>query len=233
VTTGPDPSGYSLEASLGYLLDSSGSGRVALYGCQFNGGHFLSISGCEGQTVLGVEGFLYGSAPAGVASVPVYRCNRGFHYASNDPGCGGDHVDGLLGYALAEALPAPSVQSNPVATPITAPLSRTRGSAGWRLRVRMKLRWTWNRNHTRLRSIISLRRLPRRARITIRCVGGGCPRSTLSGTPRRLRRLLRRGRRSGFTAGDHLLLIVATPGYAPLRVRIKIRFGAVPLLKVS
>jgi len=60
VTTGPDPSGYSLEASLGYLLDSSGSGRVALYGCLFNGGHFLSISGCEGQTVLGVEGFLYG-----------------------------------------------------------------------------------------------------------------------------------------------------------------------------
>jgi hypothetical protein len=101
VTTGSVGAGWRLEAVLGFLLDSGGEGRRALYECTSGGDRFLSLDpGCEGRTELGLSGFLYASAPSGEAVSPVYRCRIGSdHFAASDPACEGQVQEGLLGYA--------------------------------------------------------------------------------------------------------------------------------------
>ncbi|MDQ6606037.1 MAG: hypothetical protein M3Z06_05740 [Actinomycetota bacterium] len=116
VTTGPVTSGYSIEGTLGFLLESSVAGTAPLYGCLDGSDHFLSLSPvCEGQTVLRTEGWIYASPPSSVASSAIYRCRDGFdHFAATDPGCEGQVNEGLLGYALS-----------------SAPLNRYNGGSHW------------------------------------------------------------------------------------------------------
>jgi hypothetical protein len=102
VTSAAVPAGGTYEATLGYLLETGGAGRVALYSCRAGGDQFLSRDpGCEGREPLGREGFLYEAAPAAEESVPLYRCLAGDHFASSDPGCEGRRTEGLLGYLRA------------------------------------------------------------------------------------------------------------------------------------
>jgi hypothetical protein len=102
VTAAAVPAGGTYEGTLGYLLESGGAGRVALYSCRAGGDQFLSHDpGCEGRATLGLEGFLYAAAPATEETVPLYRCLAGDHFASLDPGCEGQKTEALLGYLRA------------------------------------------------------------------------------------------------------------------------------------
>ncbi|HET8951215.1 MAG TPA: carboxypeptidase-like regulatory domain-containing protein [Solirubrobacteraceae bacterium] len=105
VTTGPIAAGYFHELTLGYALDRDGGDRQAVFGCLHGASdHFLSLdAGCEGQRAMGGEGRLYTSQPAGVDTVPVFRCVTAVdHFASNDGRCEGQRTEALLGYARAE-----------------------------------------------------------------------------------------------------------------------------------
>ena len=110
VTTGSPPSGYGLEGTLGYLINA-GPDTSPLYGCIQNSDQFLSKDrGCEGQTLIGLEGWIYDDPPSNVATVAVYRCSvpGSDHFAADDPNCEGLHTDGLLGYALGQPIPVPT-----------------------------------------------------------------------------------------------------------------------------
>ena len=100
VTASPVPPPYGYEATLGYLLEAAGPGRVALYSCRTGGDdQFLSTDpGCEGREGLGREGWLYAVPPATEETVPLYRCTTTHHFASVRADCEGRHTEGLLGY---------------------------------------------------------------------------------------------------------------------------------------
>lgn len=99
--------GYRAEYSPGYLLTSPESGTRALYSCQIGTDEFVSTgSSCEGQRVLGLLGHAYITAPAGVATSPVYRClipSNGDHFISSVSSCEGYTSEGLLGYVVTQA----------------------------------------------------------------------------------------------------------------------------------
>jgi hypothetical protein len=104
VTTGPASKGFVLQQPLGYLFDTIEPSGLMLYGCQTTSSpndRFLSQAvSCDGQTILRAEGYVYGSAPAGVATQPLYRCSgTGDHFVSVDPACEGSTTELLLGYA--------------------------------------------------------------------------------------------------------------------------------------
>ncbi|AUG76854.1 hypothetical protein CFP65_1989 [Kitasatospora sp. MMS16-BH015] len=105
VTTAGVPDGYHLEATLGLVNLNAVPGTAALYNCHYSGGYFSSLdSGCEGYTRVSGNGYLWKTAPAGVPTVPVYRCTvtaTGDHFDSSDPACEGQHTEWLFGYARA------------------------------------------------------------------------------------------------------------------------------------
>ena len=102
ITAGIVPNGYQFEGRLGYMLQAGGSGRHALYSCMIGTDQFTSVnSNCEGQRVLGQDGWAYNTAPRGLQTTPIYRCTvngSGEHFVSADSGCEGQHTEGLLGY---------------------------------------------------------------------------------------------------------------------------------------
>lgn len=91
--------------------------------------------------------------------------------------------------------------------------------------------WTWNRDITRLHRI-KISRVPRDARITVRCHGRGCPRHRAEVSDRHLRRLIRYldGRR--FRAGDRILISISRRGRRTERVSVRIRFEALPKVRL-
>lgn len=99
-----DPAnGYGYEMTLGHLLNTQVSGTHALYSCNNAGwDDFTSpASNCEGQAVRGLLGYAYDTAPAGIATVPVYRCTIGSdHFDSLYSNCEGQQYESLLGYFL-------------------------------------------------------------------------------------------------------------------------------------
>ncbi|MGC2402788.1 MAG: hypothetical protein WA510_23550, partial [Acidobacteriaceae bacterium] len=106
VTTGwIDPTGgFSLQSTLGHLYQSPQQGaNVPLYGCK-NGAtdYFVSLDGgCEGERILGINGYAYSAPVAGLTLVPLYRCSTGHdHFVSSDAKCEGQTTQELLGYAL-------------------------------------------------------------------------------------------------------------------------------------
>ncbi len=111
VTTGKITlTGYSFEATMGYLYIAPQPGTVPLFGCLYGQDHFVSnLSDCEGQYVLGVNGWLYQSPPQGISVQPAYRCLRCSgqycvyhdHFVSSQANCEGQGTnEALLGYSL-------------------------------------------------------------------------------------------------------------------------------------
>ena len=104
VTTGWVDSSFKLQGTLGHLYEAPQQGAtVAFYGCK-NGStdYFVSLDNeCEGQRILGKNGYAYANPVAGMNLVPLYRCitNRD-HFVSSDPKCEGQTTDKLLGYVL-------------------------------------------------------------------------------------------------------------------------------------
>ena len=109
-TSGSVTSGFTVESSLGFSLQSASSLTTAVYECRpaVGAGHFTTTSSlCEGTVniPLRLEGWLFTSPPPSpLTGTAVYRCRAGIdHFDSTASGCEGQIVEGLLGYALTEA----------------------------------------------------------------------------------------------------------------------------------
>ena len=103
-TTGwvsPD-GGFQLQGVLGHLFVNPLHGAtVPFYGCK--GGqtdYFVSLDiGCEGQRILGTNGYGFSQPVPALNLVALYRCRTGSdHFVSTDPKCEGQATDQLLGY---------------------------------------------------------------------------------------------------------------------------------------
>ena len=56
---------------------------------------------CEGQSVLGLLGYVLADKPADLPSLPLYRCNAGaHHFDSVTTGCEGQTVEFQYGWVL-------------------------------------------------------------------------------------------------------------------------------------
>ncbi|MDX3187676.1 LamG domain-containing protein [Streptomyces sp. MN03-5084-2B] len=102
----PIPAGFRFETPLGRTLPAGTAGTHPMFSCLKNDvDAFTSIDpGCEGATKLGELGSSYIDPPAGVTTMPVYRCvSNGERFDSNSATCEGQTVDGLLGYLPAYA----------------------------------------------------------------------------------------------------------------------------------
>jgi hypothetical protein len=232
VTTGSPPTGYRLEGTLGYLI-SSGSDTTPLWGCIQGSDQFLAKDeGCEGQTNLGLEGWIYNDPPPNLATAAVYRCQipGSDHFASFDPNCEGEHTEGLLGYVLQQPVPMPAASTPATTTSIPEPIAPTRSRARV-LHVKITLGWHWRHAATRLRRV-QIAHLPRGATVRISCrgPGRGCRGRILSARPSSLRRLVRAMVGRMYRAGDRISITVTAPGYESLRARITIRNNKIPIV---
>lgn len=123
--------------------------------------------------------------------------------------------------------PAP-VLTTPVTVTVPRPPRRPQT-----LRVELTMSWTYDRAITRLVKV-RVGSFPVRTGLRVRCLGRGCPRPTVAAATgrHRVRQLLRglQGRR--YRAGDRLLISFQAPGWAPERVRVKIRSWRIPKVRL-
>jgi hypothetical protein len=107
VTTGwvaPDAD-FKVDAALGHLYENPQDGAdTPFYACK-NGstGFFVSLDpSCEGQRILGLEGYGYAHPVAGKSLDDLYRCTSSKlgQFASHDAQCEGQGSGKLLGYTL-------------------------------------------------------------------------------------------------------------------------------------
>jgi hypothetical protein len=101
-----DPEGkFLLDSTLGHLYAAPENGaNQAFYGCKEGATrYFVSLDlACNGQRILGVNGYGYAQQPAGVASVALYSCTSAAkgRFLSKDPACEGKGAGTLFAYAL-------------------------------------------------------------------------------------------------------------------------------------
>ncbi len=106
VTTGyVDPNGgFALDQALGHLYESPQKGAdLPLYACKRGAtGYFVSkSSACDGQYIIGLEGYAYAKPPGDVKTQPLYRCHSASgDFLSNRPKCEGQGSGELLGFDL-------------------------------------------------------------------------------------------------------------------------------------
>jgi hypothetical protein len=107
MTTGwIDPEGkFVLDQALGHLYSAPRNEAVrAIYACKAGSiAYFLSLDpACNGQRILGLEGYGYGEAPVHVPTVPLYSCQSSSlgTFVSKEPACEGSGKGTLLAYAL-------------------------------------------------------------------------------------------------------------------------------------
>jgi hypothetical protein len=105
VTTGPAPAGAHFEASLGIPAPDGAAGTQVLRSCRASANDYLLATDCGAAADLGPVGSVYTTPPAGVETIPVYRCRvpNKDHFASYDPACEGQTTEALLGYTRAYA----------------------------------------------------------------------------------------------------------------------------------
>lgn len=102
--TGWQPAGYVFEGSLGRTLSAPEVGTYQLFECLFAGWDFFTSTSadCEGQTMVGSLGWIYGDPNLSPYFVgPLYRCRTasGEHFDAGS-GCEGQSVEGFLGYVV-------------------------------------------------------------------------------------------------------------------------------------
>jgi hypothetical protein len=133
-------------------------------------------------------------------------------------------------FFLREVTPSPPsprpVVTAPVAVPLPTPPAGTRRHP--RVRVKITISWTWNHTHTRIHKV-QVGKLPRRATITLKCSGRGCPMTKRSAKAAHLKILVRRLAGTRYRAGDVIVITVSAPGRVSERARIKIRNGRKPV----
>jgi hypothetical protein len=106
VTTGwvSTSADFQQASLLGHLYENPQQGAtVPFYGCKNgNRDYFVSTdSACEGQRILGRNGYGYAQPDKSLNLVAVYRCStKQDHFVSLDSKCEGETKDELLGYVL-------------------------------------------------------------------------------------------------------------------------------------
>jgi hypothetical protein len=95
--------GFQPQQTFGHIYSNplQQGATVPIYGCK--GGqtdYFVSLDpACEGQRILGKDGYTYAKPVSGMSLVPIYRCSSGpDHFVSTSSSCGGKSMDELLGY---------------------------------------------------------------------------------------------------------------------------------------
>jgi hypothetical protein len=96
--------GFGPGALLGHVYESPQQGAtVPFYSCKAGSkNYFVSLdSECEGQLILGKNGYGYAAPVATLNLVAIYRCRTDKdHFVSTNPKCDGAATDQLLGYVL-------------------------------------------------------------------------------------------------------------------------------------
>jgi hypothetical protein len=106
VTSGwADPVKFFLNRTLAHLYGAPQSGAdQPFYGCkQDELGYFVSLDPtCEGQRILGVNGYGWLHKPQGIQTVALYTCvsTQYGRFVSTDVACEGNGDGKLLGYAM-------------------------------------------------------------------------------------------------------------------------------------
>ena len=100
-----DPSGgFQTPSLLGKLYQSPQQGAtLPFYGCkQGTSDYFVSLdSACEGQRIIGRDGYGYSNPVPGVTLTALYRCRTNQdHFVSPDPNCEGQITEERLGYVV-------------------------------------------------------------------------------------------------------------------------------------
>jgi hypothetical protein len=94
--------GFTEQQVIGHIYANPLHGAtVPLYGCKAGkADYFVSLDlGCEGQRILGKEGYVYSKQVSGLNLIPTYRCSEGQdHFVSTSASCGGKSMDEFLGY---------------------------------------------------------------------------------------------------------------------------------------
>jgi hypothetical protein len=118
--------------------------------------------------------------------------------------------------------PAPAAGSGPVTI---APKPRK-----GHLHVRIVMTWRWAKATTRLTKLRWIG-LPKRATVSVRCSGGGCPARMWSGRPGNRKRL-RKLTGARFRAGDTITITISQRGLISERARVVIRANRIPATKL-
>jgi hypothetical protein len=75
-----------------------------IYTCKRDSvGYFVSLDvGCDGQRILGINGYGYAQKPTGISTAALYSCTSTSYgeFLSNDPACEGKGAGKLFAYAL-------------------------------------------------------------------------------------------------------------------------------------
>jgi hypothetical protein len=106
VTSGwADPVKFFPDKALAHLYPApQNRAEQPFYGCkQDELGYFVSLDvACEGQRILGVNGYGWALQPSGIQTVALYTCKSTQYgrFLSKDPACEGSGKGKLLGYAL-------------------------------------------------------------------------------------------------------------------------------------
>ncbi len=102
-------SGYTEERWLGLLYVNAHVGAQPLYQCLSGAthSHFLSLQEtCEGQRLVGLEGWVDSAPSATDMTIPLYRCSAdSTSFVWSDPTCNGHTPDVLLGYIISQSMP--------------------------------------------------------------------------------------------------------------------------------
>lgn len=96
---------FLLDTTLGHLYAAPQNGaNQPFYGCKDGStGYFVSVDlACNGQRILGVNGYGYVQRPTGVSTVALYSCAsaRNGRFLSKDSACEGNGAGTLFAYAL-------------------------------------------------------------------------------------------------------------------------------------
>jgi hypothetical protein len=121
--------------------------------------------------------------------------------------------------------PPPPPPAQAVTTVPTPPAGRP---GHRRVRVRITIDWRWAGMRTRVVKV-EMSRLPRRARIMVKCTGRGCPLTRRHARAAHVKVLLHRLAGTTYRAGDVISITISAPGRVAERARITIRDGRKPL----
>lgn len=96
--------GFHAQSVLGHVYETSLQGATReLYSCRAGAtDYFVSLDAtCEGQRILGSNGFIYSQPIPNLGTIAIYRCRSTHgHFVSQDQTCEGEPNDGLLGYII-------------------------------------------------------------------------------------------------------------------------------------
>jgi hypothetical protein len=140
-------------------------------------------------------------------------------------------IAALTGGGYEVAFQAKPVPVTPVvSTPIPPPPPTAHGKPA--LRVKVLIRWKWDRGHSRIVKFF-VGRHPHDMTLRMRCQGHGCPtRRTRIARPGRLKRFIGAVLGTRYAVGDRILFTLSASHYRTERAQITIRASRKPAVRL-